>query len=261
MARLPVHNPLGEVVRYALVDDADFPRLSQWYWGINAGVPSRKLLNGEVGGGQSRPRRVLHVEVMQTPKGIRIHHINGNRFDCQKANLQVEWPVPTPPGVPGARWVRLTKGLFVLVDVADYQWATQYKWHTDSTGRYAARAIPRGERSPGGGHDVYMHRELLPVPAGIEVDHVNGNGLDNRRANLREATHQNNLWNAAPRGGKRSQYKGVTWTTSGNKWRAAVQGEHIGAYAAERDAARAYDREARRRFGVFARLNFPDEAI
>lgn len=91
-----------------------------------------------------------------------------------------------------------------------------------------------------------------------ETDHRNGNGLDNRRKNLRPCTHAQNCRNAKPRSVS-SKYKGVGWSRVHNKWRARIRVDGIlkslGVFTEEAQAARAYDRAAAEYFGEFARLN------
>jgi hypothetical protein len=107
---------------------------------------------------------------------------------------------------------------------------------------------------------LLMHRHLIPdVPPGKIIDHHDNNGLDNHRPNLRFATHAQNAWNAKPRKSL-AGYKGVTFCTDKNLWRASicVKGNrlHLGYFHSAKDAARAYDLAARKCFGKFARLNF-----
>lgn len=151
------------------------------------------------------------------------------------------------------------RGLFALVDDADYEGLARHKWYVDSRG-YVARQLP-GPSKHGGGRS-WMHRELLPVPDDRMVDHRNRNKLDNQRHNLRPATHQQNSWNRKPRGGS-SPYKGVTWNAASQKWQAAIKlaGHqiHLGLFVSEQDAARAFDAAALERHGEFAFLNFPPQ--
>lgn len=107
-----------------------------------------------------------------------------------------------------------------------------------------------------------MHREILNVPAGLECDHINGNSLDNRRANLRAATRQQNCWNNRKRKpNSLSKYKGVSFSKRGKPWKATltVDGNwiYLGSYNSEKEAAKAYDKAAKKHFGEFAKLNFP----
>jgi AP2 domain/HNH endonuclease len=97
----------------------------------------------------------------------------------------------------------------------------------------------------------------------MHVDHINGNGLDNRRTNLRPATSAENARNRRSQRGSSSPYKGVSWIRSRRNWRANLRvGDrliHLGSYTDPADAARAYDAAALKYFGEFARLNFPED--
>jgi hypothetical protein len=89
------------------------------------------------------------------------------------------------------------------------------------------------------------------------VDHINGNGLDNRRCNLRICTPAQNGLNSRPRVDGKSRFKGVF--PHGDRWRAKVGGRHLGLFDDEVEAAKARDRLARKLHGKFARLNFPPQ--
>lgn len=102
---------------------------------------------------------------------------------------------------------------------------------------------------------VYLHHEIVGRHAGYDVDHINGNGLDCTRGNLRVATHSQNIANQQP---KPNRYKGVY--TSGKKWRAQITlnnvQTYLGSYTTPEEAALAYDAAARTAFGEFAVTNF-----
>jgi len=159
------------------------------------------------------------------------------------------------------RRIPLTRGRFAKVSDKDYSYLMQWNWYASTVPRtqYARTNVPGGVRRQ---TTLRMHR-LIAIRMGlapnIRVDHINGNGLDNRRRNLRTATsHQNN-------GNKRraltntSGYKGVHWHKKVQHWiaRITVRGEqkHLGCFINRREAARAYNRAARKGFGRFARLN------
>lgn len=151
--------------------------------------------------------------------------------------------------------IPLTQGRIALVDDEDYEQLARHSWSFDGRG-YAVRGVWVAGRVK----KVRMHRQILSAAEGVEVDHVNGNGLDNRRSNLRLCEHHQNARNVRPRQGCTSQYKGVYWHRQSGKWRARLRfgGKHIslGLYVSEQDAARAYDAAARQHFGAFARTNF-----
>jgi hypothetical protein len=160
-----------------------------------------------------------------------------------------------------AKKIPLTKGRFALVDDDDFAWLARMKWCV-SGGLYGAR-----QRGP---TLVLMHRLILGEPAG-HVDHINGDGFDNRRENLRLASPLQNQWNRRSSRGSTSRFKGVYFDVKYNNWKACIslrerrpdgrQGKtlHLGTYLTEEEAARAYDRHARQVHGQFARLNFPED--
>jgi hypothetical protein len=159
------------------------------------------------------------------------------------------------------RRIPLTQGRFAIVDPQDYQHLSKYKWRLCRTkGKnmlYAERSI----RLPGGKYSrLLMHRQLIEAPEGYVIDHINGCGLDNRRANLRLATVSQNAWNSKKRN-PRSGYKGVWFAKDKGQWRAAIvchgRRIHLGYFTGKIDAAKAYDDAAKKYYKEFARLNFP----
>lgn len=172
-----------------------------------------------------------------------------------------------------AREIPLTRGMVAVVDDQDYDELSKFRWFA-KCGRwtwYAERNTPRDEN--GRRSTVRMHRQILGVIGDIEVDHRNGDGLDNRRANLRTATAQENQRNRTHKpAGSSSRFHGVRWHAKSGKWEARIaDGERtangcaknrfLGHFASETEAALAYDAAARVSFGDFASLNFPDMAV
>jgi len=149
--------------------------------------------------------------------------------------------------------IPLTRGFVATIDDADYDKVIQYKWHArvKATGVYAV-----SERIPG----KYLHRFLLPgVP---QVDHRDGNGLNNSRGNLRASDNAANKRSFRKKSiGKTSTFRGVYWCRETNKWRAQIHtfGKHIslGRFFDETDAAKARDKKAKELWGEVAQLNFP----
>ena len=159
------------------------------------------------------------------------------------------------------RRIPLTQGRLAIVDPADYADLSRYKWRLRKTKGKNVLYAERSIRRPDGKYTrLLMHRQLIEPPAGYVIDHINGNGLDNRRANLRPATAAQNAWNAKKRN-PRSGYKGVWLAGDKNLWRAAIvcdgQRRHLGYFKDKREAAKAYDEAAIIFHGDFAVLNFP----
>ncbi len=156
----------------------------------------------------------------------------------------------------GSKWVPLTRGVRALVDLDDYERvvaAGPWFAHPDGRTTYAVRHV----RVRRGFHTTEkMHKFLTGWPM---TDHRNGDGLDNRRANLRPATRSQNNANAQKRSNNKSGFKGVHW--DGRKWQAGIRLDgrqrYLGRFDLVEDAARAYDTAACALFGEFARLNFP----
>lgn len=154
--------------------------------------------------------------------------------------------------------IPLTRGLVALIDDADLELVGRFNWHAKPAGRthYAYRTY-KGDT----GRRICQAMHQLICGYGI-TDHVNGDGLDNRRGNLRSVDQAQNNCNARKRTGSSSIFKGVKRVPlSRESWaaRIKVNGEerHIGSFGTEADAALAYDAAARSLFGEYAALNFP----
>ena len=158
--------------------------------------------------------------------------------------------------------VPLSRGLAALVDDADFAGVVAMgKWCADPSGQtfYARKGIyiPETRKIK----PLLMHNVITGWP---RVDHINGNGLDNRRANLRPATHAENMANKRLYRNNTSGFKGVQRNRGrGRPWAASIRSasrtRRLGNYDTPEEAARAYDAAAAVTFGEFARLNFPRE--
>jgi len=150
--------------------------------------------------------------------------------------------------------ILLSRGFVAVVDDSDYDELSRSKWYTRTSGRknYASRK----SNVDGKQITISMHQMIL----GKGADHIDGDGLNNRRDNLRLATPQQNLWNQLPCRGGTSGRKGVSWHKNAKKWRSTItlngRHIHIGYFNSEDEAASAYDEAAVRLFGEYARPNF-----
>lgn len=129
--------------------------------------------------------------------------------------------------------IPLTQGKVALVDDEDYERLNQFKWFASKNGKtyYAIRKSK-----------ILMHRTIITPPSGFEIDHINGNGLDNRRENLRIVSHRENCQNKHIE--KTSKFPGVTWNKQHKKWHAHVRilgkNRYLGSFDDEVEAAKAY---------------------
>lgn len=139
------------------------------------------------------------------------------------------------------------KKYFALVDDEDFERVNAINWSIVKPNNTVLYAIA---------NNIYMHRFIVDYK---EVDHINHNGLDNRKENLRQSTRQQNSWNKRGIKNGTSPYKGVSYHTISKKW-IAVIGTHfnrtyIGSYKTDIEAARAYNQKAKELFGEYAYLN------
>lgn len=155
--------------------------------------------------------------------------------------------------------ILLTKGETAIIDDVDFSEISKYKWclHETAGKKYAKRAV--SQQIVGKKHKTkLMHQQIIKPSKRFQIDHINGNGLDNRRENLRIVTHQQNLMNQIKTRGT-SQFKGVTWDKLRVKWNAKIKLNrktiNLGRFDSEQEAALAYDKAAKNLFGEYAKLN------
>ena len=153
--------------------------------------------------------------------------------------------------------IPLTQGKVAIVDDADFEWLNQWKWNFN--GRYVCRSVGLFLHRT----KIRIHRQIMSAPADMQVDHINGNPLDNRRENLRICTPAQNTCNRKAVVNSKSGYKGVTKKNSSRKWIPEIRKDgkklYLGSYDTPEEAAKAYDKAAKEIFGEFAKLNFPDK--
>jgi hypothetical protein len=136
------------------------------------------------------------------------------------------------------RSIPLTQGRFALVSDEDFLVLSQWTWCVSGNG-YAHRSVNiNGRKST-----VKMHRTVIHAPKGFDIDHINGNKLDNRRENLRIASRSLNMHNVPKRVTNTSGYKGVTWHKAANKWCAQIminyKNHYLGLFENIEEAVRA----------------------
>ncbi len=162
----------------------------------------------------------------------------------------------------GAKLLPLSQNKFAIIDAEDYDRLSNYKWCL-SKAPHTNYALTRLKRKGSKRKALLMHRFILNAPSHLVVDHINHNGLDNRKQNLRLCTHVQNTQNRRPNRNSFSKYKGVHWLKHRKKFiaRIKINGKttYIGIFKDEIDAAKAYDKKARKLFGEFAYLNFPQD--
>lgn len=158
--------------------------------------------------------------------------------------------------------IPLTQGQVALVDDEDYEEVSKFKWHANGCNArtktfYAYRSIcVNGKRTT-----IKMHRQILKLPSGAvpQVDHIDGNGLNNQRNNLRTCTETQNRGNVRLTIANTSGFKGVRWFKPSKKWVSRIivnkKYTHLGYFNHAIDAALAYDDAASKHFGEFALLN------
>lgn len=147
--------------------------------------------------------------------------------------------------------ILLTQGQYALVDDEDFDKVNEYNWYLLKNGRdLRARGLHRITK-----RQMYMHRLVMNAKPNDFIDHINHDTLDNRKSNLRPCTKQQNCFNQRKRKDSRNKYKGVFYR--GYVMRIVVGSKRIQKrFDSALEAAKEYDRLARKHFGKFAHTNF-----
>jgi len=156
--------------------------------------------------------------------------------------------------------IMLVSGEITLVD-DEFGYLSSYVWYR-LPGKYTNYA-----RAKINGKWEILHRLIMDTPVGLFVDHIDGNGLNNQKLNLRNVTtRENNIWKNRNKSAK-NPYRGVYFHPKTGKWRARICGNgrinpiSLGLFHDPETAAKVYDKAAKEYFGEFARLNFPQEGV
>jgi len=166
-----------------------------------------------------------------------------------------------------------THGTFeVLYDAEDEDKINAHTWCVKNVQKQRCFYVYTNVPHPDGGitrtgrrrrTTLKMHRLVVDTPKGMSTDHINGDGLDNRKQNLRICTHAENQRNRGPQKNNKSGFKGVYWQKNRKTWYARIQHNkkllYLGCFKDKKEAAKAYDRKAIELHGEFAWLNFPIE--
>jgi hypothetical protein len=159
---------------------------------------------------------------------------------------------------PSIAYIPLTQGQYAAIDLCDAPLIAGKNWCAKWRRKRKA-FVAATSRRENKSRELMLHQLICPAPAGLEIDHINRNPLDNRRANLRVCTRSQNEANKPPRKGGTSRYKGVSKSRSG--WFVSIRRNgksvYVGLFQNEAEAGAAYDRAALDVFGEFAYLNFP----
>lgn len=155
------------------------------------------------------------------------------------------------------REILLTQGKVVLVSDEDYEELNKHKWYAYKCANtfYAQRTLTIGV---GKYRTVRMHSIVMKTPKRMETDHINGNGLDNRRENLRVCTRSENLMNQKRGINNTSGYKGVSWHKGTEKWQSKIAAKgkriYLGLFKEKEEAHKAYCEASKRYHGEFGNV-------
>jgi hypothetical protein len=155
--------------------------------------------------------------------------------------------------------IHLTKGMVAVVDDADYGRISGFKWyaHRPSHKRGEKVVFHAARRAVGTRKMVFMHREILGASPGVQVDHRDGDGLNNQRHNLRLSTHSQNQRNRGANRNNKSGFKGVSWSQSNQHWQASITADkkqmHLGFFETAQAAHEAYCMACKKFHGEFGR--------
>lgn len=152
--------------------------------------------------------------------------------------------------------IKLTQGKYTIVDNIDFEWVNSFKWYAKKQGEKSK--VARNITNKKGTQDtVLLHRIIMKCPKGMEVDHIDGDPLNNQRKNLRLCTKKQNRQNKGFSKNNQSGYKGVTLHRNVYEVYVRKNNRHtfVGSHKNKHEAAKIYNKEAKKVFGKFSKLN------
>ena len=153
--------------------------------------------------------------------------------------------------------IPLTRGQFAMIDIGDYEWLSQWKWHARFRSDKKSYYVSRQSQRDGSGkqHTIRMHRQIMSTPIAWHTDHEDGNGLNNRRYNLRKCTSSQNSCNRKMSITNTTGRKGVFWRPKMGKWVAMIgirrKRIYLGIFSSIEAASAAYRTAAGKYHGAF----------
>jgi hypothetical protein len=154
--------------------------------------------------------------------------------------------------------VPLTRGFVAQIDASDLHKVAGFNWFA-VVQSYTVYAVRRVSGVKGRGSKISMHRQIIGATNDVQVDHVDLNGLNNRRENLRIATPQQNCFNRRKTRANTSGFKGVCWNRKSRKWQAGIRingrSVHLGLFETIDAAYNAYCKAANQHYGEYARIS------
>jgi len=154
------------------------------------------------------------------------------------------------------RKIELTQNKYAIVDDGDYDYLNQWKWYC-SKDNYAQRIDNKLNKT------ILMHRVIMNPPSHLHIDHINRNGLNNQKENLRVCTRTQNNGNRRISKHNTSNIKGVSWHKTSKKWRGTIciknKNIHLGYFSNKYDAKDAHEKEAKEYFGEFIQMAYENK--
>lgn len=250
----------------ALVDEEDYERVMQFKWQIKPEGRTAYARTTFLPLGCRGPQIhvPMHRFILGAPDHVVVKHIDHNGLNNCRANLQLRHQIVEFVAGSDALRIQLTEEHSAVIDASDWPLLSGFSWfpHVHAKRKNLVYAEALTKTGMNGTRSVYrrllMHRIILDAPDGIHVDHRDGNGLNNRRTNIRLATPAENARNRRLYKMSASGFRGVFPQKSGT-WYAAIcvnrTDLYLGTFPTAIEAALAYNEAARQYHGEFARLN------